>query len=105
MRDLRNDAIRLDDAANRGALAEVQELLDEGVDPNMKDVAGDPVLIGAAWVGAADIVKLLLDRGANVNAVGCDGRNALQRVLTNDSYWHEGHDQVVKILRAACSVE
>jgi ankyrin repeat protein len=101
MTDSRIDAMRLDDAVNRGALAEVQSILDEGVDPNVRDVAGDPILVGAAWIGSPEIVKLLLLRGANVHAKGADNRNALQRVLTNKAYWHEGHDEVVKILRAA----
>ncbi len=105
MRDSLLDAMRLDDAVNRGALHEVQELLDEGIDPNIKDAGGDPVLIGAAWVGAPEIVQLLLDRGADVNGVGADGRNALQRVLMNDAYWHHGHDVVVDILRSAGSIE
>jgi ankyrin repeat protein len=105
MRNARNDAIRMDDAVNRGALDEVLDLLNEGVDPNQRDVVGDPILVSAAWVGAADIVKLLLDRGADVNAQCPDGRNALQRVRTNKTYWDEGHDRVVRILLEAGSSE
>jgi ankyrin repeat protein len=101
MADPRNAALKLDDAVNRDAVNEVRELLDAGVDANMRDVAGDPALISAAWIGSSGIVKLLLDRGADVNAIGSDGRNALQRVLTNSTYWYEGHDEVVRILRAA----
>jgi len=47
------------------------------------------------------IVKLLIGRGADVNAVGADGMNALERLLKSDGYWHSGHDQVVEILREA----
>jgi|CXWL01.1.fsa_nt_gi ankyrin repeat protein len=99
------DAALLDDAVNRAALDEVTQLLDQGVDPNTRDIAGDPALISAAWVGAPEIVRLLLGRGAEVNAVGADGRNALQRLLTNRAYWHSGHDLVVAILRSARAVE
>lgn len=105
MRDTRADSLRLDDAVNRADIAEVRALLDDGVDPSIRDVAGDPILVGAAWVGAPEIVQLLLERGAEVNARGADGQNALQRVLGNDSYWHEGHDQVVLLLRGAGSEE
>ena len=105
MTDPHSDSIDLDDAINRDAVDEVRELLDRGVDSDTRDVAGDPALISAAWIGSPGMVKLLLDRGANVNAVGSDGRNALQRVLTNDTYWYEGHDEVVRILRAAGATE
>lgn len=95
----------MDDAVNRGALGEVQELLNQGVDPNLRDVAGDPILVSAAWVGAADIVKLLLERGADVNATGANGRNALQRALSNKTYWDDGHSRAVALLRAAGGTE
>lgn len=58
------DAGRLDSAVNRAELEEVRTILDEGVDPNIKDVVGDPVIIGAAWIGAPEVVRLLAERGA-----------------------------------------
>lgn len=95
----RIDAVRLDDAVNRAELSEVQALLDEGIDPNIKDVCGDPVIIGAAWIGASDVVRLLIAQGADVNAIGHDGKNALQRLLNHSGLWHNGHKQVVTLLR------
>ena len=89
----------IDDAVNRAELDEVKELLDSGVDANVRDIVGDPILISAAWVGTADIVALLIERGADVNAVGRDGQNALQRLLSSSGYWYEGHDLVVGTLR------
>lgn len=99
------DAGRLDDAVSRAELEEVRAILDEGVDPNIKDIVGDPVIIGAAWIGAPEVVRLLTERGADVNATGRDGKNALQRLLDDDGLWHEGHDQVVALLRELGSQE
>ena len=97
-----HDAAELDDAVNRAEIDEVRRILDRGVDPNIRDITGDPIIVSAAWVGAADIVELLLARGADANAAGQDGKNALQRLLSdNQGYWYEGHDHVVAILRAA----
>ena len=56
---------RMDDAINRDDLDEVAALLKAGVDPNARDVAGDPLLTSAAWIGSPSIVRLLLQAGAN----------------------------------------
>jgi hypothetical protein len=37
--------------------------------------------------------------------MGRDGKNALQHLQSSEGYWHEGHDQVVVLLRAAGSKE
>ena len=96
---------RLEDAINRGVLEEVRALLDLGAPINGPDEGGDTPLISAAWVGSHEIVTLLLHRGANINAVGADGRTALQRLLTNRQYWYDGHDACVSLLRAAGAQE
>ena len=96
---------RLDDAINRGALEEVRALLDLGAALDGPDEGGDTPLISAAWVGSHEIVALLLQRGADINAVGADGRGALQRLLTNHQYWYEGHDACVALLRGAGAQE
>ena len=95
----------LDDAINRAVVDEVRALLDAGASPNLADVAGDTPLMSAARVGAPEIVGLLLERGALVNARGRDGRNALQRVSTITNHRHAGHDQSVLFLREAGSEE
>jgi uncharacterized protein len=104
--DERTAAAVMDDAVNRAAFSEVERLLNQGINPNVRDITGDPVIISAAWVGAADIVQLLIDRGADVNARGNDGNNALQRLLSeNNQYWYEGHERVVETLRRSGSQE
>ena len=102
---MRTLTLRLDDAINRGALAEVRALLDLGAPLDGPDEAGDTPLISAAWIGSHEIVALLLQRGADINAVGADGRGALQRLLTNHQYWYEGHDACASLLRAAGAPE
>ena len=54
------------DAAQRGDTALVEELLKEGADPNTTSGGASP-LVFAAEEGHIDIVRLLLQAGANIN--------------------------------------
>jgi ankyrin repeat protein len=54
----------------------VQELLQRGVDSNLRDRAGDPAAVVAARQGSGRILLALLDHGADVTAPGSDGRPA-----------------------------
>ena len=56
------------DAVKNGNIDEVQWQLDAGVDPNLKNSKGATPLHYAASAGHNDIVELLIERGANVNA-------------------------------------
>jgi len=48
----------------------IRMLLDAGLDPNAADFAGiTPLMMAAGWSGNLPAVKLLLAKGANVNAV------------------------------------
>lgn len=60
-------ATPLRQAALAGDLPEVRRLLDSGADPNAPDV-GSPLYF-AAQRGHTDVVTLLVERGADVNAV------------------------------------
>lgn len=97
--DHRRAAARLDDAINRAEFAEVKSLLDRGYDPNLRDVVGDTILMNAAWVAAGEIVRLLLECGADVNARGMDGKTALGRLLVLENPAEYGHDVVIALLR------
>jgi ankyrin repeat protein len=55
------------DAAKRGDENEVQRLLQAGIDANQED-DGEPALIAAAQQGDLGIVRLLVERGARVDA-------------------------------------
>jgi ankyrin repeat protein len=60
-------------AAGEGKIAVVRYLLDEGADVNAREKFGDTALIEATYNGHANVVKELLFRGAEINAIGHDG--------------------------------
>lgn len=64
-------------AVANGDTAEVESLLDQGVDPNSKTDDGKTPLMLATYLGHTDIAKLLMDKGADVNAKDQDGKTAL----------------------------
>jgi len=70
-------AARLMDAALHRQTAAVKQLLDEGVNVNVKNEAGATPLMRAAAANDPATARLLLDRGANVNARSDDGRTPL----------------------------
>lgn len=65
--------IRLMYMANEGDLGGIEELLDSGVDVNFRDIDGRTALHVAACQGFADVVRLLLDKGAQVDPQDCWG--------------------------------
>lgn len=68
------DDARAGDAA---ALADLTELLDAGLPPNLTNSRGDTLLILAAYHQHAEVVRLLLDRGADHARVNDNGQTAL----------------------------
>ncbi|XP_064950301.1 serine/threonine-protein kinase 12-like isoform X1 [Musa acuminata AAA Group] len=58
--------IRLMYLASEGDLEGIEEILSSGVDANFRDIDGRTALHVAACQGFADVVRLLLDRGAQV---------------------------------------
>jgi ankyrin repeat protein len=61
--DLRNAVYDAD-------LAEIESLLDAGIDVNLRDGEDDTALMWAADEGFIDVVRLLLGHGADVNITG-----------------------------------
>ena len=47
---------------------DIERAIDEGADPNEKSRFGEPILVSAAFRGAANVVQILLDAGADINA-------------------------------------
>src|SRR5690242_7474506 len=64
-------------AVGRGDIAETKALLDRGADVNAKIVNGIFALEEAIDLGNDDLVKLLIERGANVNLANDFGDTAL----------------------------
>lgn len=68
-------------AAQYGDLDKVEKLIDRGID--LKDKSGYTALHYAARNGHVDVCKLLLNKGANVNAVTKSGcATALHRATS-----------------------
>ncbi len=63
----------LRDAVRSGDLAAVKALLDAGADVNERDQLGATPLLDAAWYGNEQIVRLLVEGGARVDATHDEG--------------------------------
>ncbi|HVN98020.1 MAG TPA: ankyrin repeat domain-containing protein [Syntrophorhabdaceae bacterium] len=79
-------------AARGGNIETVNMLLAKGLDVNVKDGKGYPIIILAAMNGHTETVKVLLDKGANINARGDHNSTALMLSAMG------GHDETVKLL-------
>jgi ankyrin repeat protein len=65
----------------------VKQVLDLGTNPDARDTDGGTALQWAAWYGYDEIVLILLNHGADVNAVdGTSGRRALHEAAEHGNY-------------------
>lgn len=87
--------LQLIDAVKTGQLAKVQEALNAGADIHQQDEQGWTPLNWAAGKGDPEIVKLLLDRGADVSRVGRDQRAPYKIALAAK------HVEAARVLREA----
>lgn len=70
----------------------VKTLLQAGAEPDSKSTNGKTALLHAASRGHVNVVRLLLDFGANV-AIEYKGRTAVERARKN------GHDEITKLIK------
>ncbi len=85
-------------AAWKGNLKEVKEILGRQPKPeiNGRSIDGRTALMWAAWAGRLDVVKVLVDNGADVNAKDKDTRSVLMWAARN------GKTEVVNYLKNVC---
>ena len=75
-------------AINANDVATVKAYLDRGMDPH-STVYGSPLLQKAANLGSAEMVKLILSRGGDLNYKFRNGDNALALAMSNRKHWRE----------------
>ena len=71
------NASALFSAVEKNDIESVRKLLEDGANPNATDEFGDAILMQAALYSTADCMKLLLDKGADVNFKNKQGHSAL----------------------------
>lgn len=75
---------RMRDALRSWNVVAAERLLDKGFDIDAPFSGGETPLTLAAGLGDVDMVKMLLRRDANVNALNIDGQSALIRAATSN---------------------
>lgn len=85
--------LQLIDAVKTGQLAKVEQALNAGADIHQQDEQGWTPLNWAAGRGDLEIVKLLIDRGADVFRVGRDQRTPYKIALAAK------HVEVARLLK------
>ena len=86
------------EAADKGQVSRVLEILGEGADVNDKDDQGETALMKAAANGHGALVTVLLARGAEVSEKDRKGQTALMRAA------EKGHLPILKVLLAPNTV-
>jgi len=89
-------SFRLIKAVKQGDASAVTKALNDGADPNVQNKVDEnnewPLLLLASDKGQTDIVRALLDKGADINAKGPKGWTALMQAAGS------GHLETVKLL-------
>ncbi|KAF0638981.1 hypothetical protein FPSE5266_01165 [Fusarium pseudograminearum] len=70
-------ASKMYDAARKGDTATFEQALPAGLPPNLTNDKGDTLLMLAAYHGHADLVKVLIQHGADSNRLNDRGQSPL----------------------------
>ncbi|QPC62266.1 hypothetical protein HYE67_004497 [Fusarium culmorum] len=70
-------ASKMYDAARKGDVATFEQALPAGLPPNLTNDKGDTLLMLAAYHGHADLVKVLIQHGADPNRLNDRGQSPL----------------------------
>jgi len=79
-------------AAGRGDVEEVRDILGRGINVNAVDYGGNSPLMMAAWKGHVEVARLLMDRGAEVDKKSQGGSTPLKAAA------QMGHVEVARLL-------
>ena len=82
-------------AVMKGNVQAVQQLIQSGVNVNVRTLTGKTPLMAAAFKGYGDIVQMLLSAGANANAQDAEGNTALSIAQ------FKGYSRIVAFLKMA----
>ena len=93
--ELFKNVATLVDAAGKGTVPTVKELIDKGTPVNGLDQSGRSALTEASWNGKIDIVKLLLEKGADPKIKKADGETPLSLATS------QKHPEIVTLLNEA----
>ena len=74
----------LHEAAKRGRTSEIEQLLKENADIELRDADGGTALLYAAWHGSPETIRLLLAHGASVKVQDTYGYTPLHWARTRD---------------------
>lgn len=79
-------------AARTGSLPPLQTALSHGLPPNLRNTAGDTLLMLASYHDHAPLVSLLLSNGADANVLNDRGQSPIAGAV------FKGYEDVVKVL-------
>ncbi len=80
------------EAAKRGALPQIQRMIQNGMKPNTQDISGRTAVMEASRFGHLKIVSFLVNLNADINLADKYGFTALMFAV------HNGHVQITELL-------
>ncbi len=86
--------------ASEGNIALVKRSIEQRAELETRNAEGETALILASWYGSPEIVSLLLENGANINAQDNTGYTAIAKA---SSLGVGRHYEIVEILIQACA--